>query len=218
MRTVCRIRGKKNGTKFLNKIKTQSLATLITRDLEINFDGMKKFKNNEKIEEEDFVLNLFEYIKSFAFLKFSDIKGQIKLKDIFIAVKCIDLLMKIDSERNKIVYEKQKLFRKNQIFIKNQLNFNPYSAISEKTNFGFKNSMIFELNKFKEFTNNLIEKIKIENKSEISKKENYKIQNIYEINFGGKKLNFSNENVINHENENNFDTSVLLLYKKFKKE
>ena len=219
LRTVCRIKGISNGTRLLNKIKTQSLATLITQDLEINFEELKKFKDVE-IKEEKILLNLFDYVKSFAFLKFSDIRNKIGIKDIFIASKCINFLITIDSDRSKMVYEKQKLFQKNQIFIKNQmLNLNQYSVlekidIREKSNSELKRKMISELKSFKEFTNKLILKIKIRNDSEILRKKDYVISDIYKQKLQEKKL----RNVLNPENKINFDASVLLLFKKFKKD
>ena len=216
LRTICRIKGIKNGTYLLNKIKTQSLSTFITHDLEINFEEMKK-NRGINFEEKNFVLNLFEYIKTYAFLKFSDFRNRIGIKDIFIACKCIDFLIKLDSERSRSLYEKQKIYQKNKIFVKNQYSCS-FEKInnSQKSDLEFKTKMIFELEKFKDFTSNLIEKMKFDNELQMDdfKTKNYEVENIYSKNIQKKKQFLNNEK---SKNSTSFDRSVLLLFKKFNK-
>ena len=196
LRTICRVKGIKNATYFLNKIKTQSLSTLITKDLEINFDDLKNF-GDFKIKEYNYFLNLFDYIKKFAFVKFSDIKNSIGIKDIFIASKCIGYLIKIDSDRSKLIYQNQRIFNANvKMLGLDKISDFENMNVKEKKILDLKCRLVSDITKFKEFTNNFNQIL--ENDFITFRKKDYEIENLYKINIQEKIRNvFRSENLLN---------------------
>ena len=128
-------------------------------------DELKK-ETNSNFKEENVILSCFDFVKKYAFAKIKKIRKNVKIKDIFIAKKFINFLIKIDSERNRNINKKEDIKKKviKQIESENSILNLQYNIVKIKKdkkknkvhNKNLKYKLIEKLKEFKNFKDKII--------------------------------------------------------------
>ena len=196
LRAACKSLGRKDGSKLLRKIKPKTCSEFLTREIKID---LREIEGNN-CEPKFLYVNLFEFVKKFAFFKSNYVFRKFEKKEIFIVKKCMEYLVDLDNEVLKDFDRDKKNF--NFIFLKNHgkifekfQNFilkKKLSILSDLKNMnGFFNKdenikmkFVKELQNLNFFTDGLISKIKntSDDKIKLQKDEIFRLFNNYQKN------------------------------------
>ena len=211
LRTACKSLGRKDGSDLLRKIKPKTCSQFLTKEISIDLREIE----GENCDPKFLNVNLYEFVKKFAFLKFNLFLKKIGKRDIFVIKKCLDYLIELDCEIYNIEENKKNddfIFLKNNdqifedfenfIFKKKMFleDFENKNSLKNNDDF-FKKKYIFHLENLNSFIDGLMDKIENSslNKIKFKKDEIIELFNDYQKNIHLEKN--KNDNMMNFENE-----------------